>query len=220
MNKILHAFIIYLVSCISASSLVFAELEYQTIKEAYYHSYRYEKSENYIDAIKTLQVVYQHYPSAYTVNLRLGYLHLLRGKYSNASQHYLNALKTSESAINPKLGLMQIALLQQKYNDAETLGFKIIKQDMNNYHGNLKLSTALIANKKYENAESIILKILALYPEDISFLEQYAYWHSSQGLYEAASNIYSNILILDPENVNANYYFSLPAAPSSLKKAD
>lgn len=186
-----------------------AELDYKTITAAYKNSYQYEKTENYVDAVKAITIVYNHYPKAYTVNLRLGHLYLQQGLFANADRHYQNAQLALPFAISPKIGQMSVAIAQGRYEKTQEIGFTILKVDPYNYYANIKLAYALNAVKKYENAQAIVEKMLAIYPEDILFISQYAAIFAAQGLHDQASEFYSNVLILDPENVEANYYFSL-----------
>ena len=74
------------------------------IREAYHKSYRYEKAQNYTDAIKALAPVVTAYPAGYTVNLRLGWLNYLTGGYATARKHYEAAIKTAPDSIEAKLG--------------------------------------------------------------------------------------------------------------------
>ncbi|WP_051302870.1 tetratricopeptide repeat protein [Psychromonas aquimarina] len=201
------------ISLIIAGALIsfsaYAEISYQQIKQAYQKSYQYESTENYIDAIKAITVVHNHYKNSYTVNLRLGYLYLQQGSYANAARHYQTAQAALPNSLSPTLGLMSVAIAQHKYNLAEELGFSILKQDEYNYYGNLKLAYALIENKKFANAETLLQKMLERYPENVSFMELYAHIFAVQKMYSIASEHYANLLILDPENIRANYYFSL-----------
>jgi tetratricopeptide (TPR) repeat protein len=61
-------------------------MSYQEIKSAYTRSYLYEKTQDYKDAIKALMFVYKTYPEGYTINLRLGWLYYLSGKYANSEK--------------------------------------------------------------------------------------------------------------------------------------
>ncbi|MBK9185024.1 MAG: hypothetical protein IPM78_01485 [Moraxellaceae bacterium] len=74
------------------------------------------------------------------------------------------------------------------------------------------MAYVLTQRKKYDNARLLIEKVLAMYPEDIGALAQYAALFAVQGQFDKATTHYSSVLILDPENVSANYYFSAPAA--------
>lgn len=192
-----------------------AQLDNQQIKNAYQQSYRYEKTENYADAIKSLSLVAKHYPNAYTVNLRLGYLYYLQGQFANAVSHYKQAQRAVPEAFNPVLGLMNVALAQAKYDEAERLGLLLIKTDYYHYYANLKLTEVMIQTKKWDEAEKLVFKMLAKYPADVSLLTQYARISAAKGNMDLAADTYANILILDPENISANYFFSLPASQSA-----
>lgn len=201
------------------SSVAQAKLDYQQIKASYHKSYGYEKTQNYVDAIKALKLVYAHYPETYTVNLRLGYLYLLNKKYANSTEHYKKALKALPNAISPLLGEMSVAIAQQNYTQAENIGYKIIKDDLYNYYGNLKLAYVLRMQKKYETAQQLVFKMLTKYPEDTLYMIESANLYIMQKSYAYALEVYRNIVVLDPENVEANYYLSKYDKPTpGLKK--
>ena len=98
-------FIVSMAAC-WLSVNAYAEMSFAKIKEAYTNSYRYEKTQNYNDAINALMPVFTQYPTTYTVNLRLGYLSLQQSKYANAKTYYEAAAKALPLAFSPKLGLM------------------------------------------------------------------------------------------------------------------
>lgn len=193
----------------SCASMAKTELSYSDIRNAYQNSYQYEKTQNYPDAIKAIGVIALHYPKAYTVNLRLGYLHYANGQYANALRHYKVAQEAIPNAISPLLGKMNVQIATQHFEDAEQMGYQIIKNDLFNYYGNLKLAYVLMQQGKLENALAIAEKMLAKYPEDVAFLTQYAEIMVGLEAFAQATETYSNILLLDPENVAAQYYFSM-----------
>ncbi len=186
-----------------------AELKQDVIKEAYLKSYQYEKMGNYADAIKALQLVYNHYNDGYTVNLRLGFLYCANAKYANSTMHYLNAIQTSKYAITPKLGIMLVRIKQGQYEKAEEMGYQILNSDYYNYYGNLRMTFLLRQQKKYELAEKISTKMLALYPADAAFLAELGIIKYLTKEYKSAKLIFSNVLVLDPENVTAKEYLIL-----------
>jgi len=69
------------------------------IRDAYYKSYSYEKTQNYADAIKVITPVITAYPQGYTVNLRLGWLYYLGGNYANSKTYYQAAMKIAPASI-------------------------------------------------------------------------------------------------------------------------
>jgi tetratricopeptide (TPR) repeat protein len=197
------------ISLVFGSSLVNAKVTEEEIKGAYERSYQHEGLQNYTQAIKALSLVYTHYPDAYTINLRLGYLYIQQRLYANAEKHYQTAIQAMPNALSPRLGLLSIAIGQQNFKQAEQLGFQLLKRDVYNYYGNLKLTYVLIQLEKLEAARKLLNKMLALYPENVLFLEQLAGLFVVEKNTIKATEFYSTILILDPENIRANYYFSM-----------
>jgi len=173
------------------------------IQEAYEKSYKYEKAENYNDAIKSIIPVFKEYPDTYTVNLRLGWLYYLNKKYANSLENYTSAIKVLPASLEAKLGYILPLLGQERYQKAEEEAFIIIKTDHYNYYGNLRFAYALRMQKKYDEAEKINLKMLAIYPVDVLYLTEYALTKHGQGDTKTAVSTFYNILILDPENVTA-----------------
>ena len=187
---------------------IHAKMNYLEIRNAYRDSYKYEKTQNYTDAIKVIKIVSIHYADTYTVNLRLGHLYLMAKKYANSMAHYKKAAKALPEALSPLLGQMSVEIAKRNYSTAETKGFNIIKNDLYNYYGNLKLSYVLMMQGKYDSSQKIIFKMLSKYPEDTSFLVQSAQVYTKKKSYALAIEVYRNVLVLDPENVQAKYYLS------------
>jgi len=181
-------------------------LTYKEIKDAYQKSYLYEKVGDYKDAIRALMSIYEAYPNGYTVNLRLGWLYYLWGKYENSIYHYKKAVKAIPTSVEAKLGLSLPLMAQQKWNEAENILYQVLKIDYYNYYGNLRLCLVLEGEKKYPLVESIALKMLAIYPTSVPFLVYLAKSYYHLGKLKEAKKIFKDILILDPENVIAKSY--------------
>jgi len=174
--------------------------EFKDIKDGYFKSYDYEHMQNYNEAIKVLAPLYKKYPNGYTLNLRYGWLFYLNKNYNDSIKYYKKATLINSYALDPKLGLIRVYLDTYSYQKAESTAYELLKVDYYNYYANLYAISALIAQKKYDIANKIINKMLALYPTDISYLEQLAI------VYKLTNNkylekLYENILILDPNNV-------------------
>lgn len=188
------------------SSSLCAELKQKDIQEAYHSSYRYEKMGNHQDAIKALRLVYNHYQQGYTVNLRLGHLYTQAGQFANALEHYQQAIQTSKYSITAKLGQMLVYIYQGQYDKSEEVGYQILNSDYYNYYGNLRLVYSLRMQKNLELSEKVCLKMLSLYPSDTLFLVEYGILKFLQEDYVVSQSIFSDVLILDPENVSAKEY--------------
>lgn len=179
------------------------ELSSVQISQAYYKSYNYEKSGNYVDAIKALQIVYHEYSKTYGVNNRLGYLYRLRHLYKNAESHYKQAITALPDSLTPKLGLMYVYLQAQNYSAASKLGYQILSIDYYNYYGNLRLAFVLRKMEKTDLAEKILVKMLIRYPGDTLYLTELGLLNFQQKDMIKTRAIMNEVLTLDPENVDA-----------------
>ncbi len=184
-------------------TLIIAELTYEEIKKAYESSYRYEAVQNYEKAIHSLMPVYNEYPNGYTVNLRLGWLYYLWGKYRNSLEHYRKAMEVLPYSVEAKLGYMLPLMAQGKFSEVEKVAYQILQMDYYNYYANLRLAYALRMQKKYKLALEVCNKMLAVYPTDVSFLVELALAHIGLGNKDKAKLILGDVLILDPDNATA-----------------
>lgn len=180
-----------------------AQLTDQDVRNAYYSSYRYEKSQNYADAIKALTPVVEAYPDGYTANLRMGWLHYLQGGFATARRHYEKAIKVAPYSIEAKLGVTLPLLAQEKYEEVETYCKMVIRMDANNYIANLRLTASLRLQKKYDAAEVVATRLLAYFPTDVAFLNEFGLLKVAKGDKARAVRVFNDVVILDPENIIA-----------------
>ncbi|MES9858373.1 MAG: tetratricopeptide repeat protein [Sedimenticola sp.] len=178
------------------------------IAEAYAKSFDYEQRENHRQAIHSLARIYEQYPKGYTVNLRLGWLHYLLGKYANSIEHYRVAIQSYPNAAEPKLGLMLPLLVQLKYEEVVITANQIIRDDPYNYFANLRLTIALKAQGKTESALAVANKMLAQYPTDTVFIEHAAVCQELLGNKELAIALFQGLHILDPDSQTALQFLS------------
>ncbi len=194
---------IALLALIISINLFAGVLSQEQISQYYNKSYDYEKSGNYIDAIKAIQLIYARYPNTYTVNDRLGNLYRQDGKYRNSIEHYKKALKILPASITAKLGLQYTYLLSKNYDMVMNLGYQIINIDFYNYYANYRVAYSLAQDGRFDLSEKIIDKMLAIYPTDVLFLSELGLLQLKQKEFVIAEATLSNVLILDPENVRA-----------------
>lgn len=176
------------------------------IAGSYHRSFEYERTEAYQDAIRALAPVYEAYPNGYTVNLRMGWLFYLNGNYANAVAHYEVARSAAPFAIEPKLGQLLPLLAQGRWSEAEAVAYEVVSVDHYNYYGNMRLVLALRMQEKYEPAYQIALKMAGAYPADLNFLAELALLDDARGNKEEATRLFTDLLILDPENELARNY--------------
>ena len=68
------------------------------------------------------------------------------------------------------------------------------------------MAYALRMQQKFDVAVKITQKMLAIYPIDVHFLTEFALGKIGLGETDEAMAVFSNILVLDPENVTAKSY--------------
>lgn len=185
--------------------LTFA-LSYKEIKQAYAKSYLYERVGDYKDAVRVLMPVYEAYPDSYTVNLRLGWLYYLMGKYANSVYHYKKADRAIPSSVESKLGLSLPLIAQERWSEAEQVLYRVLAIDYYNYYGNLRLAKVLGKEGKYNQQIAVALKMLNIYPTAVPFLLLLGEGYYHLGNLKRAKEIFKNVLILDPENITAKGY--------------
>jgi tetratricopeptide (TPR) repeat protein len=178
------------------------------IKEAYQRSITNEKIEDYGGAIKALSRVVATYPKGYTVNLRLGWLYYLNGRYSNSIDHYQTAQMVQPDTFEPLLGILLPLIAQTDYLRAEQVANQLLQADPGNYYGNLRLIEILLHTGKLEQALANCIRMRGHYPSDIRFLEQHAAILQAQGKVAQATEIHHILQTLDPDNTSSILFFN------------
>jgi len=179
-----------------------------SVRDSFKRSLQYEQSQNYKDAIRALVPIYKKNKKLYTVNLRIGWLFYLSGNYANSIKHYNKAVNIAPDAVEPLLGKLLPLLVQQNYDAVELTAYKILRKDSHNYYANLRLIIALRLQKKFDLAQSAVQKMRVFYPGDIAFIEQEALVYEQSGSFDKATELYGNLLNLDPENLAAKRYLA------------
>ena len=164
------------------------------IRDGYHKSYRYEKAQNYPDAIKALAPIVAAYPQGYTVNLRLGWLNYLNGGFATARTHYQAAIKTAPDSLEAKLGHTLPLMAQERYEETEAAAKQVLRIDPSNYLGNLRLAYCLRMQKKLDATESLLNAMLVLYPTDISLLTEFALIKLAKNQNADAKRVFNDVL--------------------------
>jgi len=176
------------------------------IADAYFRSFEYERTDDFSNAVRALTPVLEAYPNGYTVNLRLGWLFYRNGNYSNAIAHYQAATTAAPFALEPKIGHLLPLMAQQRWAEAEVLAYQIVSMDHYNYYGNLRLATILRMQNELDAASQVAWKMAGAYPTDLLFMAELARIAVAQGDSDEAARLYTDLIILDPENQEARAF--------------
>ncbi len=162
-------------------------------------SYTQEAAKNYAGAITALADA----PDSYVVELRLGWLHYLKGNYTSAETHYKAAVKKNADALEAKVGYLLPLLALGNWKEAEKIARQVLDVDPGNYYATLRLAYALRWDKKYDDALELLARPRKRYPTDVSLLLEEALSRSAKGDRETAVLLYNQVLLLDPDNTLA-----------------
>jgi Flp pilus assembly protein TadD len=180
----------------------------QEKETAYYASYTGERVQKYGYAITMLAPILAATPNDYMVNLRLGWLNYLQGSFDESVVRYRKAVQAAPASIEAKLGLMMPLMAQNKDEEAIDLGREILTADRYSYYANLRLAALYRKQQKLDRAERTSRDMLALYPLDVAFLTELAWTKAAQQDAAAASSLFSEIQLLDPDNAAAKQHFA------------
>ncbi len=176
------------------------------VQKIYQESYRFEKMQDYKDAIKVLKPLLHKDPNNYILNLRLAWLSFQSKAYKDAVEYYQRASILRPKSFEPKLGLARLFLQIGKYDKAFDISNTILKQDYYNYYANYYAGAAMLAIQPKKSKE-IAMKMLELYPSDRLFLKLLAKSLQSEDL-QKAIEIYKRIIVLYPTDVEAQEFCS------------
>ena len=196
MNRWLIVLFLFLALCVSS-------VQAKTIAEAYQESYQAETVGNWDLAIKALIPLYQTYPEGYTLNYRLAWLFFVKGAFANAEYHLKKTLVIAPASFETKILYSRMLWTQKRWADLEQLTLAMLKTNFYHYQTNLWLMQALSHDGKHDLAKKVGLKTLALYPTDVFFLQQYATALQQLDDLAAANQVFSELLILQPNNAVA-----------------
>lgn len=178
------------------------------MQDALVKSYAAERSQQYDEAVTALLNVRKQ---TYLVNMRLGWLHYLRGDYAASKQFYQASMRMAPKSVEPRLGYTLPLMAEQKWQEVETVCKTILGIDASQYTAALRLTTALRIQGKYRPARDLNASMLELYPTDVSFLAEQLVVSAAMKQTDVKQLIES-ILAVDPENATAKAYLPLPAA--------
>jgi tetratricopeptide (TPR) repeat protein/urea transporter/murein DD-endopeptidase MepM/ murein hydrolase activator NlpD len=174
-----------------------------TYREALQKSLQFETSRKYAEAVAALAEPYAAHPRDYTLNLRLGWLYYLAADHGNSARNYHKALDVAPRSIEAGLGYLLPLLAQGRFKDAGSLAAQIVQGDPGNYFGNVRLAFALRLQGRCAEAEKIVRRMLVAYPTSQPFMLERGMLDLAENQREAAKEVFSDVLMLDPDNATA-----------------
>jgi len=177
------------------------------IIEAFSKSYTLEKEGKFIEATTVLKSVYKE--DSYELNLRLGWLYYLAGKYGDSESYYLKAINIVPYAIEPKFGMIYPKSALAKWDEVIALYNKILEIDSKNTFANYRLGNIYYYRKQYAKAMKYYEEVINLYPfdHDTLLMMGWTYFQLKQTI--KAKVLFKKVLMYNPEDKSAKEGLSL-----------
>ncbi len=141
--------------------------------KAFQQSYIHEASGNYKEAITQLKNIYME--DSYEVNLRLGYLSYMAGRFTEAIAYYSTAIDIMPYAIEARFGFAYPASAIGNYTQVLQQYEKILEISPNNSIVMHRIGLIYYGREDYQKAEKFFEKVVNLYPFDYEGLTMLAW---------------------------------------------
>ncbi len=196
--------IIVLVILLLSFNIVYAQ---DSVIKAFEESYSLENEGKHKEALTALKKVYLE--DSYEINLRLGWLAYLSGKFTESIAYYNNAIDKLPMSVEARLGLVLPLSAMGNWNQIIEQYDKILDVDPKNSLVNYRLGVIFYERKQYDKAESYLKKVVNLYPFDYDTLLMLAWVKYRQGNFNQAKLLFNKALMANPADASAKEGLSL-----------
>jgi tetratricopeptide (TPR) repeat protein len=164
MNKYTLIGTVLVVALFGLLSTVVLSQKPDTKVEAFHKSLQHENAKEYQKAIQVLLPVAKEQKDDYLLNLRLGWLHYLGGKYIESKQYYANAVERNGKSVEALLGRTLPLASLNEWDAVEADYRTILKMDPMQYTANLRLGQILLSRGSYVDAKSYLENAYGQFP--------------------------------------------------------
>ena len=174
---------------------------YEKQVATFQQSYINEASGDYIKAIENLKSIYTE--DSYEINLRLGYLCYLAGRFTESLAYYGKAVDLMPYAVEPRLGYVLPAAAIGNYNLVLTQYNKILEITPNNSIVLHRMGLIYYGREDYTTAEKYFEKVVNLYPFDYEGLTMLAWTKYRLNKIREAKLLFYKALLNTPSGSSA-----------------
>ena len=189
------------------------------VRQAFNDSIVAETARNFDDAIKALSSVDLDGPNRYFINVRLGWLHYLKGDFDKSIEYYRAAIEDNTDSTEARIGLMLPLIAKEKYEDLIEVAKDTIDIEPFNYLANLRLAFALRALKQNENAVQITAAMINRLPTDLDAIASHVLTLIELDRHDDADLFLHHMLLIDPDNEFAIAKLKVSAPLSEIETA-
>lgn len=192
--------ILIIIAAIIISIGAFSQ-DYSKLVSAFANSYAKETAGNYDEAVSALKDFYTE--TSYEMNLRLGWLTYLQGKFSESLSYYNKAISLMPYAIEPRLGVAYPASAQGNWDFVVTQYQTILSIDPKNTLTLYRMGLILYERKEYKHAAEQFEKVVNLYPFDYDSVLMLAWSNLQIGKAREAKVLFQKALLYSPTSASA-----------------
>lgn len=191
--------IFILVFIIGLSTSVKAQNE--AVFNCFQKSYKYESDGKYQLAIDELKKVKA---DTYALNIRLGWLSYLAGKYKEAEVYYAKAIQLRPTAVEARLGYVLPAAKLKDWSRVGAQYDAILKLDPGNYKANYYRGLMFYNTGNYKQAAHYLDKITELYPFDYDAVILAGWNAFFMHKKDKAKTLFNQAKLIQPGSASAN----------------
>jgi tetratricopeptide (TPR) repeat protein len=173
----------------------------KTLMNAFSQSYDYEAIQKYDAAITSLTAVYN--PASYELNLRLGWLNYLAGKYKESVSYYQKAIALMPASTEPLWAVINPLTKLESWNEVEKNYLAILKSDPKNATASYNLGLIYYYRKDYVSAKKYFDVALNLYPFGYNNMLMSAWNNYFLGNKNEALTLFNKTLLYSPNDKSA-----------------
>lgn len=203
----------------AASAAATGGAELTPTQQLWVNSFDAEKGGDYDKALEYTSLIVGNAGDYYLPNLRMGWLHYLKGDYQAAIDYYLKAAQLSPGAVSALQGVMNCANKLGDTDKENQVAKAVLLIDPMNYQANLRLAVLYYEKGNFSAAGSYYLKLLSLYPEDLQIASGLAWCYLNEGLPQEAAAIFGNVLAVSPNYLQAKSGLALCAQTGNTRAA-
>jgi tetratricopeptide (TPR) repeat protein len=179
MKRILSLFILVIATQIVSNTLI--------------DSYTQEAKRDYAKALETMEELSKESPNDYFIQLRTGWIALVKGDFTKSASYYQKATLLAPNAIEPRLGNVRALLALGQYKQVDVACKTILKLDSKNYFARSTLAYTNYVLANYKEAETYYESITADYPADTEMLIGLGWSYLKQGNKAKAKVLFASL---------------------------
>jgi tetratricopeptide (TPR) repeat protein len=191
-----------LIACVFTGAVVVWAAP-QGTADLYRKSYRAEAENRPGEALDAMKTIRARAKDSYFVNVRMGWVAYLAGRFVESEDGYKRAAKAQPKAIEAKLGLTLPLVAEKKWRELERACRAVLALDPKNNSARARLALALYSLGNYPDAATMYRGLMADYPGELNHQTGLAWSLRRMGRTKDANALFTAVLAVSPENPNA-----------------